>query len=200
MQVCPNKSKAIVIFRFGSNPEQRLTIGDLSPNDIVDVETVNFGNSLDDKKCYKIDYINCQGISGTSYLCSSKIEFITSGQVCGNGWIKDAEGSRNPYNSSQISASISVVNGFNIPDGQCGECISGCGISIKRNNQIILEKSGVCPITWRHSCEEECPEGYLKCECDNYPGYKCIPCGEIAGKLNSIEGHVNRLLIKSLIN
>ncbi|MBW4571600.1 MAG: hypothetical protein KME31_27360 [Tolypothrix carrinoi HA7290-LM1] len=34
-------------------------------------------------------------------------------------------------------------------------------------------------------CGNRCPEGYIKCACDAYPGYCCIPCSEIRGGIAS---------------
>jgi|GEM_PF-4718511 len=41
-------------------------------------------------------------------------------------------------------------------------------------------------------CEDNCPEGYLKCHSDDYPGYCCIPCeitkNRIEGLIASVKG------------
>lgn len=33
------------------------------------------------------------------------------------------------------------------------------------------------------ACGDNCPDGYLRCDCNEYPGYCCIPCSEIKGEI-----------------
>src|SRR6476646_8334271 len=34
-------------------------------------------------------------------------------------------------------------------------------------------------ISYTVGCGGECPEGFMRCECDTYPGYSCIPCNSL---------------------
>lgn len=46
-------------------------------------------------------------------------------------------------------------------------------ITIKNgNNQIVFQSSNYA-CDYEVACDDECPPGYCKCECTNYPGYCC---------------------------
>lgn len=78
-----------------------------------------------------------------------------------------------------------------IPQGTSGDfsdCVlDGCEITIydKDGNQIY-KKKGESPCKVEVACDDNCPEGYLKCSSDKYPGYCCLPCKETANKIRSL--------------
>jgi hypothetical protein len=51
---------------------------------------------------------------------------------------------------------------------------------------------GGCP-EYTVQCNDECPEGYLKCPTTNYPGYCCIPCSEIRAELAGMRLYTSQL-------
>lgn len=70
----------------------------------------------------------------------------------------------------------------------------GCQIEIfDKNNQRLLAHAGLCPIKFKVACDDECPEGYFRCESSGYPGYKCISCSEIQSQLAAMRNQVKRL-------
>ncbi|OCQ98964.1 hypothetical protein BCD64_23280 [Nostoc sp. MBR 210] len=36
------------------------------------------------------------------------------------------------------------------------------------------------------ACDDNCPQGQMKCKCDKYPGYCCIPCNSVVPKINNL--------------
>jgi hypothetical protein len=36
------------------------------------------------------------------------------------------------------------------------------------------------------ACDDNCPEGYLKCASNKHPGYCCLPCKETANKIRAL--------------
>ncbi|MBW4677840.1 MAG: hypothetical protein KME52_28745 [Desmonostoc geniculatum HA4340-LM1] len=43
------------------------------------------------------------------------------------------------------------------------------------------------------TCDDNCPPGHIKCECDSYPGYCCIPCSEIRSEISSATATLRRI-------
>lgn len=63
-----------------------------------------------------------------------------------------------------------------------------CFIKVRDlQGKLIFKDSGQCPITYKVECiKDKCPEGFMKCKRDAYPGYCCIPCNEIKNEIASI--------------
>ncbi|MBC1242069.1 hypothetical protein [Nostoc sp. 2RC] len=75
-----------------------------------------------------------------------------------------------------------------------GDCnprmIKKCKLTIKSNGATIFEKTGKCPLEYQVTCGDECPEGSHKCTHKAYPGYCCVPCKEVAQRINNIANKV----------
>jgi hypothetical protein len=190
MIICENKTQSVVLFRFNNGSEKRY-----KADHALNVE-IGSNASSDNKQCYKLEYVNLAGTRGVSYICSSHLALVPI-EGTTYVWVKDAEGRFAQSGTTEQSATLTIVNGDDIPEGQCTECTgNSCSILFKDlAGNILYREVGDCPVTWKYSCDDECPDGYLKCECDEYPGYKCIPCGQFLGRLEAIESKV-----KSLIN
>ncbi|BAT56381.1 hypothetical protein NOS3756_53860 [Nostoc sp. NIES-3756] len=70
-----------------------------------------------------------------------------------------------------------------------------CKLEVKDTSQnILFSASGKCPINYQVACGN-CPDGYIECKTDSYPGYCCIPCSElrngIAAATSALRG-INR--------
>jgi hypothetical protein len=62
-----------------------------------------------------------------------------------------------------------------------------CQLIIKHQGQEIFSITGECPLTFKVACDNDCPEGQLKCEGHKgYPGYCCIDCEAVGKKLDKI--------------
>jgi|SRR6476469_204261 len=193
MIICENKTQSVVLYKFNNGNEKRY-----KASHALDVETLS-NTSADNKKCYRIDYVNLSGVSGTSYVCSSSLVLVP---IEGTTyiWIKDAEGRFSQSSATEKSATLTIVSNADIPEGQCLECIgNSCSIAFKDlQGNILYRETGECPITWKYSCDDECPEGFLKCECDEYPGYCCMPCSPILNRLSTIENKISSLIKQSI--
>jgi hypothetical protein len=83
------------------------------------------------KKCYKYDYVNCIGQSGSAYLCSESIKVLGGGN-CGGPYSYSADLGLNRDNTSQQSLTVTVVDcalcaGCNCADlgNETCDCING---------------------------------------------------------------------------
>lgn len=69
-----------------------------------------------------------------------------------------------------------------------------CVLKISYEGNQIYSDSGDCPLNFVVACGN-CPNGYIECKTDAYPGYCCIPCNEIrngiAAATSAIRG-INR--------
>lgn len=78
-----------------------------------------------------------------------------------------------------------------IPAGASGDfsqCdLDGCEITIfdKDGGQLYKDK-GKSPCKVEVACGDACPEGYLKCSSNKYPGYCCLPCQQTANKIRAL--------------
>jgi hypothetical protein len=187
--ICEGKTQSVVIYRFNNGSEKRY-----KASHALNVEVLS-GTSSNNKQCYKLEYTNLLGVSGIAYICSSNLQLIP---VDGTTyvWVKDAEGRFSQFGTTEKSASISIVTGSDIPEGECSECIgSNCSITFKDlQGNTLYRETGDCPITWKYSCDDDCPEGYLKCDCDQFPGFKCVPCSSYLGRLEAIDNNISRLI------
>lgn len=60
-----------------------------------------------------------------------------------------------------------------------------CYIEVKYNDLIIFVDQGDCPASFEVQCGD-CPEGTIRCDSPKYPGYCCIPCAELAQRVNAM--------------
>lgn len=86
--------------------------------------------------------------------------------------------------------SIRRVDG--LPDN-CGEPEPVCKLKVLHNNQIIFTDQGKCPPSFNVICGDECPPDHIKCSSSGYPGYCCIPCGEVAAELRDMKNQVKSI-------
>lgn len=75
-------------------------------------------------------------------------------------------------------------------DDSCDNSLTEAGfkVTIKDSSGEIFNKfyPGDKPPSVKVACDEQCPPHHIRCESNNYPGYCCIPCAEIAGKVNNL--------------
>lgn len=62
-----------------------------------------------DKLCYRIDYVNCADVAGTSYVASADVVWIPTGGRCGSGYLQSADLGYDVFNASEKSVVITVV-------------------------------------------------------------------------------------------
>lgn len=84
------------------------------------------------------------------------------------------------------------------PGNTFGSCPSA------RNPTFQIQVTGNSGIAWNDQidnanaytvvCGSNCPSGYLKCSCNNYPGYCCVDCAPIENKIDSMTQQVKRLI------
>lgn len=43
------------------------------------------------------------------------------------------------------------------------------------------------------ACDDKCPPRQMKCKCEKYPGYCCIPCSSVVPKINNMAAKLRKL-------
>lgn len=61
-----------------------------------------------------------------------------------------------------------------------------CYIKVSSNGKQIFKDRGDCPVNFNVVCGDECPLGHCRCATQNYPGYCCLPCAQVAAELAGI--------------
>jgi hypothetical protein len=91
------------------------------------------------KKCYRVDYVNCNNVAGTEYLCSESIVYVSSGGNCGGngigGYFLSADLGFTRNNASELSGSATIVD--------CALC-AGCNCGGIASNQPYDCVNGGC--------------------------------------------------------
>lgn len=80
-------------------------------------------------------------------------------------------------------------SGGSVPIDSCGDPLPTDEINVLHNNQIIFSDRGASPCTFEVSCTD-CPPGTCKCKSKGYPGYCCLPCGDIKSKINNLAARI----------
>jgi hypothetical protein len=62
----------------------------------------------------------------------------------------------------------------------------GQGILVKDKYDNILFSDDTLTCNWQIICGDDCPAGTIKCCSNNYPGYCCVPCGEVKGRIDAL--------------
>ncbi len=213
MTYCNSSSKATVTYKLGSNP-QKTYVTDKTPIS-VDVSQ-KYQPSFTGGQCCDNQY-NVFGFSKFVGNSTNEIEksFVTNalGKVAGiRKTPHPSIPNRHAYelimircdNTEQLTALLEVndsaftdifisrvvaVSGLN----NCGDPKPICTIKVLHKNQVIFTDSGDCPISFKVTCGENCPDGTIKCFKSGYPGFCCVPCGEIKTGIKAITNHVRSL-------
>lgn len=67
-----------------------------------------------------------------------------------------------------------------------------CYIEVLHAGNIIFRDQGDCPASISIFCGD-CPEGFLRCETFNFPGYCCAECDPLAQDIKSISETLKQL-------
>lgn len=184
MSYCNNAKKAIVTFALGDYKDVVIV---LKPPIEITTESITIGYGNDGKKCW--DFYSSNGVFQTFACCKVAEYRAVEGDVnpgwqgstrrmcmfCdgklligthwyyGDGYHKLRE--VNQYPPQRIAYNIA---------GNCDSCIeTGCKITISNTQGTVYMKQGKYPLNYDVACDDQCPPGYCKCECTNYPGYCC---------------------------
>ena len=92
------------------------------------------------------------------------------------------------YGSGSVTAVTNDTDRKNsVKLGDCSACNANiCTIVISNNGNTIFTDKGECPCNFNVACGDDCPDGSIRCDCDSYPGYCCIPCDEVKGGIANI--------------
>ncbi|MBD2412212.1 hypothetical protein FACHB389_35910 [Nostoc calcicola FACHB-389] len=165
MNFCAGKRKAIVKYTKPNKERVRVELNQVPINITIEPSspgTYRFYGVGDDKLFYEFT------ASG-----------INPGYSVNSGF--NGRGMTPTMNSAFIKPqSYYYVSGYGIQ-----EIVKavGCQIKITGSSNVFTD-TVECPNgNYEVSCDDECPLGHIRCECDSYPGYCCIPCSEIRSEI-----------------
>lgn len=79
--------------------------------------------------------------------------------------------------------------------GSCQNCLAGCTVTIQdcNGNQIYNKSGQVCNTSY--NCDG-CPDGTIQCNCNDYPGYCCLPCEAIEEEIQIMIDQAKSILLQ----
>jgi len=96
-------------------------------------------------------------------------------------------------NLQQITSSV----GLPVANGEypCFGCLGGCNVTIQDCNgdTIYNNSGGNCSTSF--ACDG-CPTGTIQCNCNNYPGYCCLPCQAIEEEIQIMIDQATSMLLQ----
>lgn len=187
---CNSGEKATLYYSFNGNKKQ-ISFSDTP----IEVTTGSEGSSTGNysSQGYKITYSE----DGSSNLVSRIVKdyqivppppgFTTDSRIlfqsCGSDKFDGSEGC--------VKETLSVDASQMCPNSQPNSGI--CTISVKHDGAVIFRDTGNCPITYNVSCGDSCPDGYIKCLKQAYPGYCCVECSPIEGRIDALIAEVRNI-------
>jgi hypothetical protein len=162
----------------------------------IETKTVN-DPSLSDKKCWRF---SGRGIKNTDepnlsyefFACGSTAEYRTAAANPNgvNLFVDGINVAGAGYYYLRSTARLEIVeNAIYAGDvnsqGNCDNCQSATEVLIKSRTNTLLKKNFRNPVVVKHTCGK-CPPGHTECQHKGYPGYCCVPCADIARKLDNI--------------
>lgn len=190
MLYCQSKSKAIVYYEFPSEKIEVYT-SDSTPIDISVIETSKEFNLV--TQPYRFDF-DGNVLTSYPYTCQAPkgVPPNASCWLISGTW--DDYGTIGDYSSPTVYGQINSFSGEPIRIGSgltikgvvtntiriyCSVDVTlqwrwgGWKIRILDNANNLFEDNGSNAPTFKVACGEDCPPGYCKCDCVNYPGYCC---------------------------
>ncbi|MBD2609450.1 hypothetical protein H6G81_34415 [Scytonema hofmannii FACHB-248] len=193
---CQNSDSAVVSIKFQGSELETLRY-DNAPICIV------IDDSTTQNKCYRFAGKDIYNINFFEiFLCGTNPGYVAAAGGVTPAFNGVAVFGGGEYRYLSSTASITQVTGeINRNPStpySAGDC-AGCLISAEtvkvtitdKNNNKLYEKSGVSPQI-KVACDG-CAPGEIKCACEAYPGYCCIPCSEIISGIKSVRATVRSL-------
>ncbi|GAX43440.1 hypothetical protein NIES4075_44530 [Tolypothrix sp. NIES-4075] len=196
MSYCANKTKAVVKFNF-SDKKEKIFESEKVPIEVIAgladdtlKATVNYSNGFPGEQLQTFNFTIDAPSDVPQGLQTPPEIYLVSGYwddwgtignySTGYGIIKSYGGNSPPIKiGTGYSVKGTVVN---VRPYECfARCElqwrwGGCKIIISSQGMKLYEETGDCPVNFKVSCDDDCPEGTMKCEIPQYPGYCCLPC------------------------
>jgi hypothetical protein len=203
MAYCNGKKQAKVQYNF-SEGEQDVYIDKFPPIDV-------FGSSLDENQFISKTFdftFDGQSLSTQSFECVAPLGTPEIAEVFLISGVWDDYGSIGSYRSTVTYGAVArydgpplkIGTGLRISGTATNLIAGGFGVSvtvkwqwlgistlrISRNGTNVFETSGKGKLTFEVTCDDDCPEGHIRCESSGYPGYCCIPCTQLLQQINNL--------------
>lgn len=209
MSYCANKAKAIIRYSFANKKETFET--NSTPVEVVvglaeDAATVNL-------EFYQSFPGSAKGSFSFTVNAPSEVprNLSTPPEIYLLSGVWDDNGSVGTYNTGGGIVKEYQGNPLKIGEGYSiggtvinvlpTECFARvllqwrfgkCKITISHLGKVLFQDTGLCPVKFNVSCDEDCPEGTIKCKSSSYPGYCCLPC-EIKSEIANVTAMVRSL-------
>ncbi|BAY10637.1 hypothetical protein [Calothrix sp. NIES-2098] len=192
-EYCNIGDKPKVNFKFATQLEE-IYQSNVSPIDVsvedFSVNTINYNPNG-----YRISFYSTN--SGTPGILTVRdynivdtgngnqdLRYVLQVQRCGEDGLHD-------YTNVDPN-SITVMPTVTCPDVKPDKYRSRLHVKELGQTNDVFTVEGDYPCKYRVACSD-CPPGTCRCDCDNYPGYCCLPCNEIGQKIAVITEAVRRL-------
>ena len=187
MSICGTGEKTTLYYRFN----KQITDSTITFNDSVasiSTSSASGGTGNFNAKGYRLTWVGAGG-----YFAGDQIVYdyyVTPAQdasnfpqmhvkQCGQTTFKDV----GPVDANTIRID-NTVHCENTSNENASPQI--CTINVALDNGGKWNQSGECPAQYHTSCGEACPDGYIKCLKQSYPGYCCVACEPIENALDSL--------------
>lgn len=159
---------------------------------------VEIENNLNNKKCWHFWGTTDGQVTFEHFACGVNASYQTNSSLQNNGawlivdgvvqngtgyfyWAGTFNGKNYARHLQQVFSQQSLVGSVS---GSCNTCLNTADewtVTIKdKNGSQLYQKSFNQQPNVDVSCNG-CPPNHIKCKCNSYPGYCCIPCDEIKG-------------------
>lgn len=176
MAFCTGKTKAIIAVT--SDGETIKYIVSNPPVDVTLIQkhvTVVTGQGL--------DLGNCGGLNNYGSITYDGYVEMVGITVTGCSGLK-------PSVDGVLSPGISDV--YYAPTVSISRSLGDWELTITNTEGVVHKIRYSNKPVYQVSCDDDCPEGSHKCKHDKYPGYCCVPCKEVAQRINNIAKKVGR--------
>ncbi|MBD2438258.1 hypothetical protein [Nostoc sp. FACHB-110] len=168
---CENKSKAIVIWQWQGEQEKNFETKQ-TPVDVTLTPITNSDNP----------YWNVKNQAGETIFTFQSHSYNLFANTTYERQPKAGD-----YLIELVNASNQITSQFvyDFPVSISLANITGCKIEIKNGNTLLFSEqrnNKPCPV-YKIRCENDCASDEIKCECNHYPGYCCVPCNHVKSKI-----------------
>lgn len=178
---CENATKAIVMLTYSDSIQERIISSKPPVSVLLEQHNENgkkiyIRGTAYNSSCNPLP--NYEEFRGTVSLETQVALVQLPGGTCPSGVQYAVQNAGGSTGTEWIAESVSLRE---------EPFYKGCQIKVIDLTGTIYQKNAVnqqCP-TYKISCDNDCPEGEMKCECNAYPGYCCISCLEIKAEIQS---------------
>ncbi len=180
MSYCKVGDTPKVLFYPRDSTQQQQFISPYSPIEVVqETEAISDVGQKYNPLGFTINFSNGQKQTVVNYRYGSQPNTIQYWSCGATDWDnRQPDGSYPVFYSTNEASIVSIDTSVNCP---LPPTTNNCALKVRYQGSVIFAVSITCGSKFDVACSGKCPDGYIECKCDAYPGYCCIPCSEIRG-------------------